>query len=119
MLLYAAISALYTLPQDGHEGSPGGGIFSLILLLLIFPWALAIVITVAKRKPIARWLGGLLIFVLIIIEILLLYDALRGSRETGDVQIIEVIFDAIVLIAEAYWLYVFSFADKAKRYLGV
>jgi hypothetical protein len=119
LLLVYAFLVLLSRPARSVEAEHYGQYFASGVFLLLFAWAVAILVTAHHRSPAVRWLGGSAIALPILAAVL---DLLMGlSLKSGSHGYVagQLLGRVSVIGLECYWLYAFAFAPKARRYLGL
>lgn len=118
LVIYGVFMALYA-----HENTPRGdgsaGFIVLAVMLLFALWALSIVVTTYRRMPVARWLGGAFISLMILSGLSTLLSIIGATGNSTAFRFGQFIGAGLVLALEAYWLYTFSLSAKTRRYVGL
>lgn len=112
-LLYLVIGPLYIL----ETGKALHALTVLLVMASLFAWMMGTLVTIYRRRPVARWLGGAAIVLLMLLSVWEVMPS-QYQRENDTVQDGHWLGALIVLGVECYWLYCFAFSAKARRYLG-
>lgn len=118
LLFYGLYSAIYSITNDLGPAS-ANAYFALVLLLLLLPWAIGIVVTIHRRLPMARWLGGVVIGLNLLAGMLGLYSAVDQTGGFGAYGLERTFAGSMMVLLQAYWLFAFAFSRKARHFFGL
>lgn len=118
LLFYGLYSAIYSLTNDLGPAS-ANAYFALVLLLLMLPWAIGIVVTIHRGLPMARWLGGVAIGLILFTGMLALYSEVSQASGFGADGLQSTFGASVMVLLEAYWLFAFAFSRKARNFFGL
>ena len=103
-----------------REPSGAGGVLGHVVFLafaFLAAWAWATVVAMRARRPIARWIGGTLIGMFVLVGLQCL-GAAANAIAAGTTRIATLgawfAYELLMLV----WLYAFACADDVDRYLG-
>lgn len=111
--------ALWLGPQASSRGTGSIEAFIFGIFGPLAAWALAIHLTTRRRMPIARWVGGAFIVLLILVGMLCMWDGLSHGELNDPGTVLALAGILVCTLLACLWLHAFAFAAKVKRYLGL
>lgn len=118
LVMYGAMMGLYA-----HDNTPRGdgtaGFIVFAVMLAFALWALSIVITTYRRMPLARWLGGAFIALMMLSGLSTVLSIFGATDNSTAFRFGQFVGAGMVLALEAYWLYTFALSPKTRRYVGL
>lgn len=112
----AAARFLAQAVQSYSRAAPDAHLIIYAIGALIVLWMGAIIVTTQRRMPVARWLGGLFITVLLCAAAIDTPGAFRRYR-IGDEPALDAFGILAVGMLSGWWLYAFAFSPTVARYL--